>query len=147
METSRSQMCLWEKHTKTLFSYLNDLVNHGNTIDTECLDFSQELTKGSHDIVVAKTANCWRLRSILLVAGWVTPSKSVIKRLKVTEGEISGGCFQVMPILRITWMSQKNSCFLDVKMAQIIHQVILSKAPTLRLNFLSCKMEMITIHI
>ena len=33
-------------HTKlTLFCYLNDLVNQGNTRDTVCLDFSQELTK------------------------------------------------------------------------------------------------------
>lgn len=44
-------------HTKLiLFSYLHGLVTHGNTLDRECLDFSQELTKGSHDTAVVKTA-------------------------------------------------------------------------------------------
>lgn len=56
-----------KRHTKlTLFSYLNHLVNQGNTRDTVCLDFSQELTKGQDTELLEATER--------FVSSWLSTS-------------------------------------------------------------------------
>ena len=84
----------------TLFSYLSNLVNQGNTRDTCVWILAGNWQK-------AKMPNCWRLQSVLRVAGWVTPPERVMERLKANDA----GRLQAVSILRINWMSQKDPCF------------------------------------
>ena len=90
--------CFYEKktHQTNLFSYLNDLVNQGNTRDTVCLDFSQELTKGQDTKLLEATerfVSSWLNNSTREGDGkteskWCrTPSGRVHFKNKVNESE------------------------------------------------------------
>lgn len=48
---------------------------------------------------------------VLLVSGWITPQKSVIKRLKAIEEGISGGIPQGYGHFKNKFMSQKTHAF------------------------------------